>query len=89
MEEYYRLNNQVNTLYDFLEIGQIVFGIIGAIGLIMIVYGFYKNKLREKRRGVYVFLFGAIISVCLYLVNDKLHSNVNQMKMDSDYYMIP
>lgn len=76
MEDYYQLSSQVNSVYEYLFIGKVVFSIIGAIGLVMLIYGFRKNSLREKRRGVYILLFGGIIALCLHLTEIKLRSNV-------------
>lgn len=79
MEDYYQLSSQANTIYEYLFIGKIVFSIIGAIGLAMLIYGFRKNSLREKRRGIYILLFGAIIALCLHLTEIKLRSNVKNV----------
>ncbi|NDW08158.1 hypothetical protein [Dysgonomonas sp. 520] len=63
--------NNYNQAMDWLHTGKIIFVIIAAVGLIMILYGFFRNMNGAKRRGAYIFILSAIVAVCLHLVEGR------------------
>lgn len=68
--------NKYNDVLEWMFIGQIIFLVIAFIGLVLLVLGFLKKEDDNKRRGVYFIIFGLIIAGCIYLVSQKLQSNV-------------
>lgn len=69
---------QLNEIYGLLFMGKAFFALIAVIGLIMLIWGFIKNKNYNRRRGLYILIFGAIMAICIHLIEIKTKSNVDE-----------
>ncbi|MDH6355356.1 hypothetical protein M2132_001697 [Dysgonomonas sp. PH5-45] len=71
------MEDSTSVLYTIFATVKYLFIIIGLIGLVMLAVGIYRKDNESRRRGTYIFLFGAILAVCTFLINRKLNERVD------------